>query len=189
LAVRHEIYRDTSSFAGALMEVEYADFSIKARCDNLAEAENRLMKLRPEFIGEDLQTDTYFQVPIGRMKLRQGNIENLLTHYYREESGGKMRTTVFLYERNPTDQSVKNHTAGLSSLGQVIKRRRIFFVDNVKFHFDRFDDGLMFIEIEAIDSDGSLGVDFICKQAEEYKQLMGIRDEDVLTGSYIDLIK
>jgi predicted adenylyl cyclase CyaB len=171
------------------MVVEYADFSIKARCNDLADAEKRLMKLRAEFIGEDLQTDTYFSAPLGKMKLREGNIENLLTHYHREESEGKMRTTVFLYERNPAEELIRNHTAGLRTLGKVIKRRRIYFVKNVKFHLDQFDDGRMFIEIEAIDRDGSLGIDFIREQAEKYKQLMDIRDEDVLIDSYIDLIK
>jgi predicted adenylyl cyclase CyaB len=167
----------------------YADFSIKARCNNLTTAEERLLKLNPDFVGEDLQTDTYFYVPVGRMKLREGNIEHLLTHYHREESDGKMKTTVFLYERDPSPQQVLHHTGKLARLGQVIKRRRIFFVNNVKFHLDQFDDGQMFVEIEAIDRDGSLGIDFIRKQAEEYKVAMGISDKDVLTDSYIDLVR
>lgn len=165
----------------------YADFSIKARCANLEEIEKRLNELGARFAGEDNQTDTYFRVPTGKMKLRDGNIENLLTHYLREEQAGKMKTTVFLYERNPTDDVKRKYTGSLEVIGKVVKRRKIFFIDNVKFHVDRFEDGGKFIEIEAIDRDGTLGIDTISTQAGYYKKLFSIADSDILKDSYIDM--
>ena len=152
----------------------YVDFSIKARSADPAGIERTLLALNAEFIGEDHQSDTYYQVPLGKLKLREGNIENLLTHYLREEVEGSMRTTVFLYEKNPSDIIKQRYTVSVPVIGKVIKSRRIFFIDNVKFHLDRFENGSSFVEIEAIDRDGTMGLD-------------AIEDKDMINQSYIDL--
>ena len=52
------------------------NFEFKAKVDNLEEYENKLLKLNPFFKGTDHQIDTYFNVSKGRLKLREGNIEN-----------------------------------------------------------------------------------------------------------------
>lgn len=165
----------------------YADFSIKARCVSPQLIERKLKELSAYFAGEDLQTDTYFKVPVGKLKLREGNIENLLTHYLREEREGMMKTTVFLYERDPSDAQKQQYTGSLPVVGKVIKSRKIYWIDNVKFHVDRFPDTRTFVEIEAIDREGSLGIELISQQAAKYKQLLLIREEDILKGSYIDM--
>jgi adenylate cyclase class 2 len=165
----------------------YADFSIKARFADLVMAQAKLLSLGARFVGEDVQTDTYFRVPMGKMKLREGNIENLLTHYLRENVDGKMKTTIFLYEWNPSAETIQHHTSNLTQIGKVIKRRRIFFIDNVKFHLDVLESGSRFLEIEAIDREGTLGLDHIRTQASEYARILGIRQEDVLPHSYIDM--
>lgn len=165
----------------------YADFSIKATVADIDETEKLLLSLGARFVGEDLQTDTYFSAAIGKMKLRVGNIENLLTNYLREDAGGKMKTTVFLYEKNPSAEVIQKHTSNLSRIGQVIKRRRIFYIDNVKFHLDKFESGRTFLEIEAIDREGLLGLDHIRNQATTYSHLLGVRNEEILPSSYIDM--
>jgi adenylate cyclase, class 2 len=165
----------------------YADFSIKARCASPQIIEQKLQDLNAHFTGEDLQTDTYFQVPVGKLKLREGNIENLLTHYLREEHDGKMKTTVFLYERDPGESLKRQYTGSLPVVGRVTKTRRIYWIENVKFHIDRFPDHQTFIEIEAIDREGNLGIELISRQAEKYKELLSISEEDILKESYIDM--
>ena len=59
------------------------NFEWKAQVQDLLQAEQKLLQLSPRFIGIDLQTDTYFNAAQGRLKLRQGNIENALIHYER----------------------------------------------------------------------------------------------------------
>ncbi len=49
---------------------------IKARCDELDRLRNILKELRADFKGTDHQIDTYFRVPSGRLKVREGDIEN-----------------------------------------------------------------------------------------------------------------
>ena len=42
-----------------------------------------LKRLDARFIGTDHQVDTYFRVPSGRLKVREGRIENALIFYRR----------------------------------------------------------------------------------------------------------
>ena len=66
----------------------HINFEFKARTTRLEELEARLQQSRPMFHGTDHQCDTYFNVPFGRMKLREGNIENALIHYQRHNVAG-----------------------------------------------------------------------------------------------------
>jgi adenylate cyclase class IV len=59
---------------------------IKAICHNLETVRMILQNLRARFVGQDQQTDTYFNVPDGRLKLREGRIENALIYYRRPDS-------------------------------------------------------------------------------------------------------
>jgi adenylate cyclase class 2 len=63
------------------------NFEFKAVTQELNDLENKLLSLGPKFIGEDNQTDTYFNVSAGRLKLREGKIENSLIYYERQDNG------------------------------------------------------------------------------------------------------
>ena len=58
---------------------------IKAHCSDLDRVRNVLSDAGARRIGLDHQIDTYFEVPQGRMKLRQGTIENNLIYYSRPD--------------------------------------------------------------------------------------------------------
>lgn len=165
----------------------YLDVNVKARYANLKMAEQLLLSNGAHFVGEDIQVDTFYQVHVGKMKLREGTIENLITHYLREIVNGEWQTRVFVYEKFPPEELKKKLLGHLPVLSQVRKTRRIFFIGNVKFHLDRFDNGDSFVEIEAIDKLGTLGVDHIRRQADEFSKLLSIQSHDILTQSYVDL--
>jgi len=55
--------------------MDLINFEFKARVNNLDELEKKLLKINPIFKGVDHQIDTYFRVPDGRLKLREGSIE------------------------------------------------------------------------------------------------------------------
>ncbi len=61
----------------------YKDYTIKAPISNSEIIECVLKNIGALFIGTDHQTDLYFETPVGKLKLRQGTIENLITHYER----------------------------------------------------------------------------------------------------------
>ena len=165
----------------------YADISIKARCPDPAEIENILLQHKADYVGLDVQTDTFYEADYGKLKHRQGNIENVLIHYNRQRSGYAQQTEVLLYLKNPGSATVAQICNGRKMLSQVRKLRKIFFIGNVKFHIDHLEERGHFIEIEAIDLDGSLGIEVLKQQCDHYKKLLQIADEDLINDSYIDL--
>ena len=44
---------------------------LKAKIDNIDKVREKILKLNAEFIGKFHQIDTYFNVPKGRLKLRE----------------------------------------------------------------------------------------------------------------------
>lgn len=164
------------------------NIEFKAATNKLAELENLLQQYNPLFIGEDHQVDTYFNVAKGRLKLREGNIENALIHYEREDFAGAKSSRVLLYQHQP-DKTLKEiliKTLGIKTV--VDKRRKIYFINNVKFHFDRVKDLGTFVEVEAIDKDGSIGKEKLQEQCDEYAALFKINAADFASVSYSDMI-
>ena len=68
------------------------------------------------------------------------------------------------------------------------KKRKIYFVDNVKFHFDTVEHLGDFIEVEAIDSTGDIGIDTLKEQCKKYQALFGICEDSFIAESYSDLL-
>lgn len=164
------------------------NIEFKAKTNNLAAMEALLQKHNALFIGEDHQVDTYFHVPSGRLKLREGNIENALIHYEREDFAGAKSSHVLLYQHQP-DKTLKEiliKTLGVKAI--VDKRRKIYFINNVKFHFDTVDGLGTFLEVEAIDKDGSIGKEKLQAQCDEHAALFGITALDYCSLSYSDMI-
>ena len=164
------------------------NIEFKARAKDIAALETILQQHDPRFIGEDHQVDTYFNVQTGRLKLREGNIENALIHYEREDFAGAKSSHVLLYQHQP-DKTLKEiliKTLGLKVA--VDKRRKIYFINNVKFHFDTVEGLGTFVEVEAIDKDGSIGKEKLQSQCDEYATLFGIKAEDFCSFSYSDMM-
>ena len=114
----------------------HINFEFKARHANIVAAEKKLLQFEPLLVGEDHQVDTYFNVPNGRLKLREGNIEHALIFYERSNSATAKQSNVILYQHKP-DTALKvilEKSLGIKTV--VDKKRKIYFIDNVKFHFD-----------------------------------------------------
>jgi len=164
------------------------NFEFKARADNIEKSENLLLTLNPEFRGIDHQTDTYFNVEHGRLKLREGNIENSLINYEREDYAGAKESRVILYRHVPDAALKEILTKHLGVKVVVKKKRKIYFKDNVKFHFDLVDQLGTFIEVEAIDEKGTFTTDELKEQCNRFFDFFGLKNEDIIDKSYSDLI-
>ena len=160
----------------------------KASIQNLEEAEALLQSLHPFFKGEDEQTDTYFNVHTGRLKLREGAIENALIWYERPDKAGSKQSQVLLH-KHPRDQALKEILVKLHGVKVVVqKTRRIYFIENVKFHFDEVQGLGKFMEVEAIDETGELGLEKIQQQCDHYAALFNISPADYIAVSYSDML-
>lgn len=164
------------------------NIEFKARSTDIIAAENILLQYDPEYIGEDHQTDTYFNIASGRLKLREGNIENALIHYERENTAGSKSSQVLLYQHQPDENLKAVLTKAVGIKAVVDKKRKIYFIGNVKFHFDTVQNLGTFIEVEAIDKDGSIGKEKLQEQCDFYAAVFDIRKEDFMAISYSDMI-
>ncbi len=161
---------------------------IKAKSSNAKELKAILLAHKAEFKGIDHQIDTYFKAPIGRLKLREGNIENTLIHYNRPNQAGPKNSEV-TYRRLPPNSDLKEVLAAAMGILTIVdKKREIYFIDNVKFHLDEVKSLGTFVEIEAIDETGEIGLDQLNKQCAYYMQLFAIQSTDLIEVSYSDLM-
>lgn len=164
------------------------NFECKARTIDLNKSESLLLGLHPKFIGEDYQSDTYFNVPKGRLKLRAGNIENALIYYERQDIEGAKKSDILLYKHSP-DKTLKDILTTLHGIMVVVnKRRRIYRIENVKFHFDTITELGTFIEVEAIDETGIIGIEKLKEQCTAYAKVLNIQAGDYISISYSDMI-
>jgi len=160
----------------------------KAKVKSNEEAEQKLLALNPVYIGEDHQIDTYFNVPDGRLKLREGNIENSLIWYKRENAADAKQSDIILYKHEP-EAALKNILTKVHGVKVIVdKRRRIYFIENVKFHFDTVHGLGEFMEVEAIDEKGTIGREKLREQCDYYASFFGIGTEDFLQYSYSDML-
>ncbi len=168
------------------MKIKNIEF--KARVESTAPYEEMLLKLAPRFEGEDHQTDTYYEVPQGRLKLREGNIETALIFYEREDSSGARQSDVLLY-KHEQGSSLKQILAKLHKVKATVrKNRRIYFINNVKFHFDEVEGLGRFMEVEAIDETGEIGLDRLREQCDNYLNYFGLHANQLETLSYSDML-
>ncbi len=165
------------------------NIEIKARCNTPDQVRKILEQQNARFIGTDHQIDTYFKVDKGRLKLREGNIENSLIHYDRPNQSGPKASEVALY-RSKEGAALKEVLSKVLDTWKIVdKQRSIYFIDNVKFHVDEVQTLGSFVEIEAIDKDGSIGKKKLLQQCEHFMSLLGIKEEDLLDCSYSDMVE
>jgi predicted adenylyl cyclase CyaB len=166
--------------------MKHLNFEFKARLNNELRVREALKRLDARFIGTDHQIDTYFRVPCGRLKVREGRLENALIFYRRGNVRRARQAAVeimLLPRRNPVRAILARV---LGTLAVVEKRREIYFVKNVKIHLDRVRQLGKFLEVEAISRSGD--VKRLRSQARQFQKLFGITAKDIVAESYSDLI-
>lgn len=161
---------------------------IKAGCAHPGRIRRLLEEQGADFKGTDHQVDTYFSVPNGRLKLREGSIEQNLIFYQRADATGPKASDINLVPSEHPERLKALLTNALGIWKVVDKQREIYFIDNVKFHIDEVKGLGSFVEIEAIDEDGSIGEDRLRKQCNHYLQLFDIDEEGLIAESYSDMI-
>lgn len=168
--------------------MQYINIEIKARVNDPAFVRGYLVKAGADYKGTDVQTDTYFNVPAGRLKLRQGNIENNLIYYNRPNQQGPKQSD-FMLSPVPDGDGLKSIlTRALGIKVAVTKKREIYYINNIKFHIDELEGLGSFVEIEAGNKLADLSVEQLQEQCRFYMQEFGINEEDLLSHSYSDML-
>ncbi|MBS1251627.1 MAG: hypothetical protein MAG451_00660 [Anaerolineales bacterium] len=163
------------------------NIEIKAKLEDLERARRTAGRLGAEHVATLQQTDTYFRVPRGRLKLREQEpgADQLVLYRRPDQPTPKVSD----YQVVPVAESAGVRALLSDALGiltQVRKRRELWRLDNVRIHLDTVDGLGTFIEFEVMVIDGRS--EESCRaRAEELLASFNISQGDLVAGSYADL--
>ncbi|MFT5618477.1 MAG: adenylate cyclase class 2 [Arenicella sp.] len=163
---------------------------IKAVLRDLDKIKLELAKQNAVLKGIDRQVDTYFQLAEGkgRLKLREGEIENNLIHYNRPNQAESKLSEVTLYKPNEAETLKQVLENALGTKVVVDKKREIHFIRNIKIHIDKVKQLGEFVEIEAIDEKNEFTEFELREQCEQLMVDFGIEKKDLCKVSYSDML-
>ena len=156
------------------------NFEFKAKVNDIKKYESKLLSLDPQYVGVDHQIDTYFDVKKGRLKLREGNIENALINYDRENRSGSKPSEIILYQHQPHPAIKKILTKQFGVKVVVDKKRKIYLYKNIKFHFDVVKGLGTFLEVEAIDAHEEYSLNTLKQQCDKFLNFFELNDTDTI---------
>lgn len=158
----------------------------KARCGDLSTAAVALERLGARRQGVLEQTDTYFQVPNGRLKLRRTEGEQAVLIWYERPDEKTARWS--RYHLVPVSDPAGLRAAlaaALGERGEVRKRRDLWLWHNVRIHLDDVVGLGMFVEFEAVMSAGD-DEETARQRLAELGAALGLTAADDVAGSYGD---
>ena len=164
------------------------NIEIKARLTDLAAT--RALVAAAADRGPELlaQTDTFFQVPGARLKVREcsGRPAELI-YYRRPDTPGPSESQWAKIAVPDADALRELLASALGIRGQVVKRRTLFWVGRTRVHLDEVRDLGDFLELEVVLRDGEeLGVG--TQEAHRLLRLFGIPDDALVPEAYVDLL-
>jgi adenylate cyclase, class 2 len=70
----------------------------------------------------------------------------------------------------------------------INKKRKIYFIDNIKFHFDEVQHLGTFLEVEAIDDNNRFSTEKLKAQCDFYFNFFELKKSDLMKESYSDML-
>lgn len=164
------------------------NIEIKARIDNMT-LTRRLVADAADRDPETLsQTDTFFHVDTGRLKLREfSDVDAELIYYRRPDATGPTESQ---YERVPVSDALAMRGLLASSFGikaVVSKKRLVYWVGRTRVHLDEVRDLGNFLELEVVleqDEDAETGV----REAQGLMKKFEICEDSLVSEAYVDLL-
>lgn len=137
-----------------------------------------------------VQRDVFFQSPLGgRLKLRylQPPARSQLVYYDRPDVAGPKLSKFNKIEVDEPEVLEKILRQSNGTLGVLAKTRHLFLHGQTRIHLDEVKDLGHFMEFEVcLKPDQSLEQGQVI--AEELSKEFGIKEEDLMTGSYFDAL-
>ncbi len=162
------------------------NLEIKARLSDPGKALVAAQGLGATSMGVLHQCDTYFDVPRGRLKLREfGDGTAELISYHREEDSDQRESNFHLY-RTQNPAALKEVLAAVLGVRAVVRKKRTLYLHGKsRIHIDEVESLGNFVEFE-VPSDGSR------EEASETMKLLlkefQIAQGDFIRCSYVDLL-
>jgi len=168
--------------------MSFLNIEIKATCNDPVFIRDYLLENGAVFKGTDEQTDTYFNAARGRLKLREGNIENNLIFYERIDQQGPKKSHFHLVKVDDAKGLKEALSKSIGVKAVVKKNREIYYIGNVKFHIDEVPGLGSFVEIEAGDMLADKSEAQLKQQCDFYLKEFGIKPGDLIEVSYSDML-
>jgi len=166
-----------------------ANIEIKARVRNFAELRRRTEALSDTPLQVIPQEDTFFNVPQGRLKLRQlAPHLGQLVFYERTDTSGPKRSNYQISETGDPDSLKTALSLALGVRGVVRKKRTLYLVGQTRVHLDEVEGLGQFMELEVVlrpeqtDAEGQA-------IAKDLMTRLGVLEDDLLEGAYMDLLE
>ena len=164
------------------------NIEIKARARDVArqrEIAASICDSGPELLE---QTDTFFNVRTGRLKLREfASADAELIRYQRPDRTGPSKCNYAIMPA-PQPANLKDAlSSALGVIGVVKKKRHLYMVGQTRVHFDEVDGLGDFIELEVVLTPGQTEEEGAAIARALMKRLE-IRDEDLIDCAYIDML-
>ena len=163
------------------------NLEFKANCDSLDALRERLTNLQAEHRHTMKQLDTYFNVPQGRLKLREINTDKAELIYYERSDLAESRYSNYQICDIPEPMAFKQiATMAMGVKGVVEKQRELWMFGDTRIHLDEVKNLGQFVELETVIHNQTEAD----AQAEHQlvKEALGIREGDLVSVSYSDLI-
>jgi len=163
---------------------------LKAKVTNLDPARKQLVNLKASKVGTFHQIDTYFDVPEGRLKLREieGKGEAELIYYEREETLWPKRSKVFILRIRKPETFKVFFEKVLEKKAIVDKKREIYRYKGTQIHLDTVKGLGNFIEFERKTKGSAEAFNKDKRVSEELMKNFGIEERNLIKGSYGDLL-
>jgi predicted adenylyl cyclase CyaB len=163
------------------------NLEFKARIDDPKPLTARAREIGFDLWGDLRQVDTYFEVPRGRLKLRETtSFPAELILYKRDEAGGARPSD---YEKTSVADAAALKTMLTAALGVravVRKRRTLLLLDTTRMHLDNVEGLGWFLEFEVPVRDGDEAA--AVERLEMLLRELSFTQEDGIRASYVDLI-
>lgn len=161
------------------------NLELKARVESLGTIRETAQRAGAEERGTMRQTDTYFRVQHGRLKLRE--IEGKEAELISYERGEEEQARWSRYEKTPASDPSRLRTILCAAIGELVtvrKTREVFLLEGNRIHLDTVEGLGTFIEIEIPAEDEEP----VRIQMDRLRSLFGISGSDVFLHSYSDML-
>jgi predicted adenylyl cyclase CyaB len=161
---------------------------LKARCDDLERVRELCRQLGAEVQEPDRQTDTYFRVPHGRLKLRESlRTGPALIQYVRADLAAARESHYDICPVEDAEALKRILRNALGILAVVVKRREVLTIGDIRVHLDKVQGLGTFVELE-----GLLGhpgeLPLVAGQIMGLQRALAIDARSLVRESYADLM-
>ena len=162
---------------------------IKARVADMDALRERVQALAVGSSQLLRQSDTFFEIPSGRLKLRviDGQRGELI-YYERDDERGPTPSVYLISAVESPDTLARLLSSALGIRGIVRKEREVFVIGRTRVHLDHVDSLGTFLELEVVLESGE-DVERGHAEAQEVLDSLLVQPGDLVSGAYIDLVE